>query len=134
VRVPPPEDCDYHLDISTDGGRNWKLLGRADVPKDNEFSSGWVYGSADVAAAKTKGALVRVTLYQGGSNVGLTAAALYGMPRTPPPQALTLTYAWKEGGMVKTQTEKVPADSAEWKFTVPTGKTITDEYVRMEAP
>jgi hypothetical protein len=134
VRVPRPEDCEYHLDISTDGGRNWKLLARADVPKDNEFSSGWVYGSADVAAAKTRGALVRVTLYQGGYNVGLIAAEFYGIAKTPPPQALTLTYAWKEGGMVKTQTEKVPAGSAEWKFTVPTGKTITDEYVRLEAP
>jgi hypothetical protein len=133
VRVPPPENCDFHLDFSTDG-KTWKPLGRADVPKDNEFSSGWMYGAADVASEKKKSALVRVNLYQGGYNVGLMAAELYGICETPAPQALTLTCAWKEKGSVKTHVEKVPAGSREWKFTVPTGKDLKDEFVRMEVP
>jgi hypothetical protein len=132
VRVPPPEGCDFRLDISTGGGKTWKLLGKADVPKDNDLSSGWVYGTGDVSAAKGKTALVRVNVYQGGYQVGLMAAELYGIYQTPPPQAVKLTYAWKESGTVKTHVENVPAGAAERKFTVPTGKTITDEFVRME--
>jgi hypothetical protein len=132
--VPPPEGCDFHLDVSTDGGKTWKLMGKADVPKDNDFSSGWMYGSADVAAAKVKTALVRATVYQGGYQVGLITAELYSTYQVPPPQPLKLAYAWKEGGTVKTHVENMPAGSAEWKFQVPTGKTITDEYVRLEVP
>jgi hypothetical protein len=132
VRVPPPEGCDFHLDISTDGGKTWKPLGKADVPKDNEFSSGWMYGSADVTAAKSKSALVRANVYQGGYQVGLMGAELYGVYQTPPPQPLKLTYAWKESGTVKTHVEDIAAGKTEAKFKVPTGKTITDEYVRLE--
>lgn len=134
VRVPPPENCDFHIDVSTDGGKTWKLMGKADVPKDNEFSSGWMYGAADVSAAKTKTALVRFTVYQGGYQVGLMTAEVYGVHQTPPPQPVKLTYAWNEGGTVKTHVEQVPAGKAEHRFQVPTGKTITDEYVRMEVP
>jgi hypothetical protein len=134
VRVPPPEGCDFRLDVSTDGGKSWKPLGKADVPKDNDFSSGWVYGTGDVSVAKSKTALVRANVYQGGYQVGLITAELYGVYQTPPPQAVKLTYAWKESGTVKTHVENVPAGAAERKFTVPTGKTITDEYVRMEVP
>jgi hypothetical protein len=134
IRVPPPEKADYKLEYSTDGGKSWKPLGRAETPRDNEFSSGWMYGKADVSAARVKSALVRATLFQGGYPAGLLAAELYGICETPAPQALRLTYGWKEGGALKTHTEKVPAGSKEWKFTVPTGKTIKDEFIRMEVP
>ena len=109
-------------------------MGKADPPKDNEFSSGWMYGAADVSAAKTKTALVRMTVYQGGYQVGLITAELYGVYQTPPPQPVKLTYAWKESGKVKTHTENVPGGAKEHKFTVPTGKDIVDEFVRIEVP
>ena len=133
VRVPAPENVDYHMDISTDNGKTWKPLARAAVPKDNEYSSGWMYGSADVSAAKAQTALVRVHLFGGGTLAGLMAAELYGVHATPPPGAVKLTYAWKEGGALKTHSENVPAGKAEHAFKVPTGKQIVDEYVRIEA-
>jgi hypothetical protein len=134
VRVPPPDGCDFHLEISTDGGKSWKPFGRADIPKDNEFSSGWMSATADVSAAKGQAALVRMHVYGGGSQVGLLAAELYGVHATPPPGPVQLTYAWKEGSTLKTHTEKVPAGQSEWKLSVPTGKQIVDEYVRLEVP
>src|SRR5262249_39129346 len=44
VRVPPPDTCDYHLEISTDGGKSWKTFAKAEMPKDNDFSSAWMFG------------------------------------------------------------------------------------------
>jgi hypothetical protein len=134
IRVPPPDGTDFRIEVSTDNGKSWKPLARADIPKDNEYSSGWMYGRADVAAAKPQAALVRVHLFAGGSQVGLMAAELYAIHATPPPGPVKLTYAWKEGGELRTHTETIPAGAAERKFTVPTGKQITDEYVRLEAP
>jgi hypothetical protein len=134
VRVPPPKECDYRLELSGDGGKSWSPLGRADIPKDNDASWGCVYGAADVAAAKSKTAWVRVHLYQGGHPTGLIAAELYGVYRTPPPQRLKLTYAWKESGMLKSHVEQLPEGTSEHRFRVPTGRTIVDEYVRLEAP
>ncbi|MBY0527507.1 MAG: hypothetical protein K2R98_29190 [Gemmataceae bacterium] len=134
IRVPPPDNCDFHLDVSTDGGKTWKLMSKADVPKDNEYSSGYVYGAADVSAAKVNSALVRVTVYQGGYQVGLMTAELYGVYQTPKPQPMKLTYAWKESGQLKTHVENIADGAREHKFQVPTGKTIVDEFVRMEVP
>jgi hypothetical protein len=132
IRVPPPDGCDFHLDVSTDGGKSWKPMAKSDTPKDNEFSSGWVFGKADVAGSKS--ALVRVHLYAGGYQTGLVTAELYGVYRTPPPQAVKLTYGWKEGSTAKTHVENVPAGARELKFRVPTGATIVDDFIRLEAP
>ena len=132
VRSPSPEGCDFHLDLSTDGGKTWKPMGKANLPKDNDFSSGWVSGKADVAGTKT--ALVRVNLYASGYQTGMMNAEVYGIYRTPPPTPMKLTYGWKEGGAVKTHVENVPAGAKEHKFRVPTGAAITDDFVRMEVP
>ena len=134
VRVPPPDGCDYHLDISADGGKTWKPLARADIPKDNDFSSGWVYGDADLAAADTQNALVRVHFYAGGYPAGLIAGEMYGVYATASPEALSLTYAWREDGTVKTHREEIPAGTKAHTFHVPTGKSVVDSYVRLEAP
>lgn len=134
VRVPPPADCDYRLEMSTDAGRTWKLMARSDIPADNEYSSGWIYGAADVSADRPRTALVRVQLYQGGYQVGLMAADLYGIYETPLPQPVTLTYAWKEAGQVKTHIEQLPAGTQERKVHVPTAANIEDVFVRLEAP
>lgn len=132
VRVPPPDGCDFHLDLSTDGGQSWNLLARSDIPRDNEFSSGWVHGSANTAVAKQ--GLVRVHLNAGGYPTGLISTEMYGVYRTPSPQEVKLTYGWKEGAAAKTHVENVPPGTKEWKFRVPTGAAITDDFIRIEAP
>jgi hypothetical protein len=134
VPVPPPAGCDFRLEVSADGGKTWKEMGRADIPADNEYSSGWVYGAADLSAAHTRTALVRVRLSGGGRPVGLITAELYGIRRTGSPGPLRLTYAWKEGGMIKTHDEAVPAGAAEHAFRVPTGQDVRDEFVRLAVP
>lgn len=132
VRSPSPAGCDFHFDVSTDGGKTWKQFGKADVPTDNEFSSGWVYGKADIASANVKSALVRVHLYAGGYQTGLMHVEMYGTHQTTPAQAATVTYAWKEAGQVKTHTEKIAAGAKEHTFQVLTGAAIVDEYVRIQ--
>lgn len=134
IRVPPPEGADYHLEISTDGGKTWKRFAQAEIPADNEYSSGWMYGKADVSTANTKTALVRVHLYAGGYQTGLIDFDLYGVHQTGKPQPLTLTYGWKEGNADKTHMEQIPAGKQQHRFRVPTGAKITDHLIRLEAP
>jgi hypothetical protein len=138
VRSPSPPNCDFRLDVSQDGGKSWHALARADVPTDNEFSSGWVYGRADMPEQEENGSgvrnvLVRVTLHGGGYQTGLLDAQFYGVYRTSPPQAATITYGWKESGQPRTHVENIPAGKTEHAFTVPTGAAIVDEFVRIEA-
>ncbi len=134
VRVPPPAGCDFHLALSTDGGKTWKPFAKADMPGDNEYSSGWVYGRADLAAAKVAEALVCVNLYAGGYTTGLIAAEIYGIHRTPPPTGATITHAWKEAGNLKLHTETIKAGAMEHTYKVATGAAIVDEYVRIAVP
>lgn len=134
VRVPPPEGCDFHLEISTDGGDSWRTFAASDVPEDNEFSSGWMYGKADVADESTTEALVRVHFYQGGYTTGLIDVDVYGIHRTPRPHSAVLTYGWREGSEPQTHTERVAAGTSEHEFTVPTGEDAIDEFVRIAVP
>jgi hypothetical protein len=134
VRSPSPPGCDFHLDASTDGGKTWRTFAQSDVPTDNEFSSGWVYGRTDVSSAKSAEALVRVHLYGGGYPTGLIDAEFFGLLPTAPPQALELAYGWKENGQSRTHVEKIPAGAAEHKFHVGTAAEIVDEFIRLKAP
>ena len=133
VRSPAPPGCDFRLEMSSDEGRTWKPLGKVELPTDNEHSSGWMYGRTELPG-DNKSALVRAHLYAGGYQTGLIAAELYGVYRTPPPQAARITYAWKEGGQVKQHVEQIPAGVANHRFHVPTGEKIVDEFVRIEVP
>lgn len=132
LRVPSPKRCNFHLDISTDAGKSWQTIGKAEIPEDNEYSSGWMYGKVDVSNAKVAEAVVRAQLYAGGYTTGLIDADLYGIYRCAKPQAAKITYAWREAGKLKTHVEIVLAGRASHTFTVPTGANITDEYVRIE--
>ena len=135
VRVPPPEKTDYRLEYSVDGGKNWMTMAVADIPADNEFSSGWLAGTADVSASGVREALVRLTLYGGGYQTGLIDAQFYGIYETSPPQELQIEYGWKDrDGKLQTYDVTVPAGTEQKRFTVPTGKHITDEFVRMSTP
>jgi hypothetical protein len=134
LRVPPPEKCDFHLEISTDDGKSWRPLGRADIPRDNEYSSGWMYGSANVVGDHSNQALIRAHFFAGGTQTGLITFETYGTHRTAPPQHAIVTVAWKESGTVKTHTEQIPAGQSEHTFQVATGQSIVDEYLRIEVP
>jgi hypothetical protein len=120
--------------MSTDAGQTWTPLGHAEIPADNEYSSGWMYGRRSLEPAETKKAWVRVQLNAGGYSTGLIEAQAYGVYRTEAPQALAITYAWKEDGQLKTHRESVAAGTREHMFFVPTGPSIRDEFVRLEAP
>jgi len=134
IRVPPPDKTDFHLDVSTDGGKTWELMGKAEPPADNEYSSGWMYGRADIAKPGVKSALVRATVYAGGYQTGVIEAQLYGLRKTAEPQGAKITYGWKEGGVAKSHVENVPAGAKEHPFKVPTGAAIVDDFVRIETP
>jgi hypothetical protein len=133
VRVPPPEDAHYQIDVSTDGGATWQLLAVSDIPTDNEHSSGWLAGSVDVSAAIVKDALVEVQFYAGGHKTGLIDARLYGIYETEPAGPLTITYGWKENGQPRQHTERIAAGTNETTFTVLTGANIEDDFVRLAA-
>lgn len=133
LRVPPPTDCDFRLELSTDGGASWRELGRAEIPPDNEYSSGWMYGQSAVSEPNIRTALVRAHFYQGGHSAGLIEAELYGQRRTSPSPAATVTYAWRENGQRREHKEPIPAGANEHSFRIPTGKAITDDFVRIEA-
>ena len=45
-----------------------------------------------------------------------------------------MTYGWKENGSIKTHTEAIVAGLKAKKFTVPTGKSIEDVFVRIAVP
>lgn len=103
------------------------------MPTDNEFSSGWVYGSALVDGFP-ESVLLRAHLYGGGYFTGMITAELYGVYRTPPPAPVELTYAWREADQMKTHHERIPAGADVHRFHVPTGNTVVDEYVRIRVP
>ncbi|HEV7279466.1 MAG TPA: hypothetical protein VGN57_04565 [Pirellulaceae bacterium] len=131
VRVPSPENCDYRLEVSTDDGATWSPLAKADVAPDNDFSSGWVYGSADIAEKQAKKALVRATIYAGGHRTGLIDIQLYGIYRTPSAGAVEVEYGWQEGDAKKSEMRSIAAGTDEDRWSVPTGAEVRDDFVRI---
>ena len=107
-------------------------MAKSDVASDNEYSSGWMYGTADVSDKDVHEALVRMTFYQGGYSTGLIDAQIYGIHRQESFGEATVTYSWREGGKKKTHTEEIPPGSETHAFDVPTGKDVSDEFVRIE--
>lgn len=106
-------------------------MGNVALPEDNEFSSGWVYGSIDDIPGDARTALVRVELNGGGSHTGLITAELYGLRKTPPPRPATITYGWVEDGQSRDHNFHVLAGTASATSLVPTGKIIRDRFVRI---
>lgn len=133
LRVPPPANCDFRLELSVDGGKRWHELGRAEIPGDNEYSSGWMYGHSAVTDPSVRTALVRANFYQGGHAAGLIDAELYGLCRTGPAPAVSVTYAWRENGQQRQHQEVIPAGTSEHAFQIPTGASISDDFVRIAA-
>lgn len=140
VRVPPPDQHDYRLDVSWDDGKSWQTFAKAEISADNEHSSGWLAGAAKVPQPPMKelpdnsrSALVRVTLYAGGHKTGLMDAQLYGISSTASPGPLQITYGWKENGELKTAEQVLPAGTSDKTWKIATGEKIRDEFVRMSA-
>lgn len=134
VRSPSPPGSEFSLEVSTDGGQSWRAMAKSDIPDDNEFSSGWLAGRAELPDNEATTALVRCNLYAGGYRTGLLQVQLYGIHDTAPPQPLELEYAWEEAGEPKRWQTKLPAGTESTKFQIPTGATVTDRYVRLSAP
>lgn len=130
LRVPPPKEHDYALEISIDQGKTWRTFAQADIPADNEFSSGWLAGKTDIAA-ETDSALVRFRMYAGGHKTGLIEAQLYGVYETGSAQPIDIQYSWLEGDLSKTSKVSLPAGTKEHVFHIETGSEIEDKFVRM---
>lgn len=134
VRVPPPEPCDFHWDYSLDGGKAWILFGKAEVPADNEHSSGWMSGKKEISGSTAKSVLIRATIYAGGYLTSLTQVQIYGVKKAGSPSALKITYSWKENSKIRSHSETIPAGRESHSFRVPTGSRIEDHSVKMEVP
>jgi len=133
VSVPPPRSCDFRLDVSLDDGSSWSPLAKADIPDDNEYSGGWMFGRKAVTRTGIKTAFVRAHFYNGGNQAGLFEAQFYGLRRTSEPQTAQLTFGWKESGQPREFVESLPAGTHERTFAVPTGASIVDDFVRLTA-
>ena len=133
VPVPPTEGCDYRLQVSTDQGVTWTTFATADIPTDNEFSSGWLAGTADVSVANGKTALVRFQMSTPGRNAALIDAQLYGIHEVPPPGPVTVEFGWLEGRELRTHTTQLAPKVFATKLRVPTSSDVNDSYVRIRA-
>jgi len=133
IRVPPPAETGYRLEISTDQGATWQPMAKAEIPADNEYSSGWLAGEKAVETDVTS-ALVRATFYAGGYTTGLIEAELYGAHATGNPEAVELTYGWQDAGGMRSHRETIAAGAKQHRFTVPTGDEVVDRFVRMAVP
>jgi hypothetical protein len=131
ARSPSPPGSEYGLSWSIDNGKTWQQLGHVTLPEDNEFSSGWVYGSKHDIAGESKSALVRIELNGGGYQTGLITAELYGLRKTAPSSAATIIYGWVEDGKHLEHAFQVPAGAITATSQVPTGKVIRDRFVRI---
>lgn len=132
LRVPPPEDHDYRLEVSTDDGNSWETFAKADIPSDNEFSSGWLAGRVRLEG-NSKKALVRFSMYAGGHRTGLIDAQLYGIYDVPSVQPVTVEYGWLENGDLKRHTEHISRRTRFHEFKIDTGTEIRDQFVRFTA-
>ncbi|MEZ6063301.1 MAG: hypothetical protein R3C19_23385 [Planctomycetaceae bacterium] len=132
LRVPPEPDCDYHMDISTDNGTHWRRFAIAEIPADNEFSSGWLSGRSAVSSADCHEALVRVHFDGGGHRTGLMDAQLYGIHRIGNRSACVVEFGWTDDGGPQTHVERIAADRAQSQIHVPTSSdSIRNEFVRI---
>lgn len=133
VRSPTPPGASYRLDYSVDAGATWTEFAAVMPPEDNEFSSGWVYGSTDLPAASAREALVRVRMFGGGYGTGLLTAELYGLRQTQNSADVAVTYGWWEGQQHHEHSFEIPSDADKFSTTIPTGADVRDDFVRISA-
>jgi len=129
IRNPPPADHDFRLQVSTDVGDTWQTFAQAEIPADNEFSSGWLSGQATLADTTAEKALIRVVLYAGGYQTGLIDFQAYGVYEAPSPQGTIVTYGWREGDQLRTHETQLDPGTAEATWIIPTGERVQDDFV-----
>lgn len=134
LSVPPPSDADYRLEVSTDDGLTWTEFARSEIPDDNEFSSGWLSGTAAVADSRSREALIKVKLDAGTRRAGLIDVRLFGVHRTTRSQPVTLEFGWvDDNDELRTHTTTVSAGVPEATFVIPTASVKRDAFVRIVA-
>lgn len=133
VPVPPPTGCDFRLQLSTDQGSNWRTFATADIPTDNEFSSGWLSGRTDVSGLPTKTALVRLVMHTPGRRAALIDAQLYGVHEVPPSRIVTTEFGWLENGKLRTHHVRISPNQSSAQIHVPTGSQISDSFIRLKS-
>lgn len=131
VRSPTPAGARFQLDYSLDGAKSWRPLGDVQPPEDNEFSSGWVYGTNSFSTPSPQEVLVRVTLFGGGYATGLMTAEMYGLRRTQHNSSVEVTYRWQEEQRKRSYSFTIPAGEEEFQVEIPTGERINDHSVTM---
>lgn len=133
VPVPPTKGCDVRLAVSTDDGKSWSDFATAKIPADNEFSSGWLAAEADVSAAGIHQALVRVHMHMPGRQAALIDAQLYGIHKAADAGRVNVEFGWLEEGQLKTHHTVLPAKTDSKTIHVPTGNSVKDSFVRIQA-
>jgi hypothetical protein len=133
IPVPPTPGCDFQLQVSTDHGKKWTPFAVADISQDNEYSSGWLSGKADISAADSLTALVRFQMSTPGRNAALIDARLYGIHDAPHAGPVDVEFGWMESGQLRTHNSRLAARVVETKLNIPTGARIKDSFVRITA-
>lgn len=131
--VPPTAGCDFRLEVSTDAGSSWQQFAKADIPSDNEFSSGWLYGKIDVSSRASKQALVRVRMHTPGRPAALIDARLYGVHEVAAPGEVSVEFGWLQDGKPISNKTELAAGVTSASLFVPTGGKIVDRFVKIEA-
>ncbi|MEQ9408653.1 MAG: hypothetical protein RIK87_13035 [Fuerstiella sp.] len=133
VPVPPPQGCDFRLELSTDDGASWSPFAAADIPADNEFSSGWLAGRTDISVADATTALVRFHMHCPGRRAALIDARLYGIHDVPASGRVAVEFGWGENGALKTHRTQLDPEVTSATIHVPTKDNIVNRFVRLQA-
>ncbi len=133
IPVPSRENMDFRLEFSTDEGTTWEQFAVADIPTDNEFSSGWLSGSADVSLDECTEALVRFHMHIPGRPAALIDAQLYGIHEVAPAGPVAVEFGWLEGGELRTHKTDLAAKVTSTTLQVPTSDKIQDQFVRIRS-
>ncbi|MCA9050469.1 MAG: hypothetical protein KDA89_17150, partial [Planctomycetaceae bacterium] len=134
VPVPPTPGCRYVLELSADDGQSWSQIEEADVPADNEFSSGWLAGSAAVKAENCRSALIRFRMHSPGRPAALIDAQFYGVREAVTDADMIVEFGWLEGTHRRAHRAEFSGNRNELRFQILTGSQVRDEYVRFSVP
>ena len=134
IPVTPTPGCDFRLAYSIDEGQSWTEFARAEIAADNEFSSGWLSGKAEIEAGRTTAALVRVHLHTPGRKAALIDAQLYAVHSVSLPGPVSVEFGWLEDGILRTDRSIIGPGTNATTLRIPThsGK-IRDQFVRIAA-
>ncbi|MEI8243721.1 MAG: hypothetical protein WCI17_10680 [bacterium] len=117
----PPRESKYNIDYSVDGGQTWNAIlkdyqVRQIAPEPNDWWSQALFQGDARVDPVAKPVQVRFSNSGKRAFMRVEAQLAYAVPNT---SAVKVTYAWKEAGMVKTDSHVVPrgTDKTAWTFT-----------------